>query len=456
MIPYDKGTRIARISRAGAVSYITPGDQVFQLYDGAVGPDGNLWTAELSGIDRITAAGHVTAFPFARPDAASRGDGERADGEASLLVQGPGNALWFSHSGSNSVGRIAGDGRMTEFPLPTPRYPAGMAADPDGSVWFVERYRNAIAHLRADGKVQEFALPVAQPSTQDSGIIVGPDGGVWFADPANVAIGHLAAGQLREYPLPTPGSNITSDGAPYGIVGGPDGNLWFTVPGRARIGRITPSGAISMFDVPNASLPHGTGPGIAAGRDGNLWFAEYGRDAGGGIGRITTGGQTREYPLPEDRGGYAEMAYDIARGQDGNLWFTVPDGKRIGRIDIRGQIREFALPAHRSGPDGPRGPDDQATGGADFDREFRRDAPDHIAAGLDGNLWFTELTGDRIGRISPSGRIDEFALPRPGSLPCGIVPAKDGGAWFSELYNNTIGHISAGGTIREYPLPTGA
>ena len=35
-------------------------------------------------------------------------------------------------------------------------------------------------------------------------------------------------------------------------------------------------------------------------------------------------------------------------------------------------------------------------------------SPNHIVAGLDGNLWFTEFDGDRIGRITPSGVVSEF------------------------------------------------
>jgi len=35
--------------------------------------------------------------------------------------------------------------------------------------------------------------------------------------------------------------------------------------------------------------------------------------------------------------------------------------------------------------------------------------PYGIAAGPDGNLWFTEQSGNRIGRITPGGVITEFS-----------------------------------------------
>ncbi len=42
-----------------------------------------------------------------------------------------------------------------------------------------------------------------------------------------------------------------------------------------------------------------------------------------------------------------------------------------------------------------------------------------IAAGPDGNLWFTESIGNQIGRISPSGTITEFPVPTAISGPLG-------------------------------------
>ena len=44
--------------------------------------------------------------------------------------------------------------------------------------------------------------------------------------------------------------------------------------------------------------------------------------------------------------------------------------------------------------------------------------PCAIASGPDGNLWFTELAGDRIGQMTPAGTmITEFAVPTPSRVP---------------------------------------
>ena len=60
--------------------------------------------------------------------------------------------------------------------------------------------------------------------------------------------------------------------------------------------------------------------------------------------------------------------------------------------------------------------------------------PNRIAAGPDGNLWFTQNIG-RIGRITPTGVISEFTIPSPNSGPVGITAGPDGNVWFTEVEN---------------------
>jgi virginiamycin B lyase len=72
--------------------------------------------------------------------------------------------------------------------------------------------------------------------------------------------------------------------------------------------------------------------------------------------------------------------------------------------------------------------------------------------GSDGALWFTEYFGDRIGRVTTSGAITEYPLPRPSSEPETIVSASDGALWFTEQTGNAIGRITTSGAITEFPL----
>ena len=81
-------------------------------------------------------------------------------------------------------------------------------------------------------------------------------------------------------------------------------------------------------------------------------------------------------------------------------------------------------------------------------------APVGIAAGPDGNLWFTELSGNRIGRITPSGAVTEFSNGiTAGSAPDGIVAGPDGNLWFTEFASpagDRIGRITLAGTVTEF------
>jgi streptogramin lyase len=81
--------------------------------------------------------------------------------------------------------------------------------------------------------------------------------------------------------------------------------------------------------------------------------------------------------------------------------------------------------------------------------------PEAITAGPDGNLWFTEFFGNKIGRITPGGTITEFPLAA-SSGPSGIIAGPDGNLWFTEYSGGKIGRITPGGTITEFPLPDAA
>jgi streptogramin lyase len=224
---------------------------------------------------------------------------------------------------------------------------------------------------------------------------------------------------------------------PNDIAAGPEGNVWFTapvgvgIPERAdsasagKIGRITPTGAITEYKLPYGSDPYG----ITAGPDGNLWFTETIHRPPArlsAIGRITPTGTITEYPLPA--GNDFSPLGELANGSPNRI-AAGPDGNLW-----------FTGWGNQIGRITPTGTITQypTSGGG-------------IAAGPDGNLWFTAY--DKIGRITPSGAIAEY-----GSLPIsslgGIVTGADSNLWFAG--GNMIGRITPSGTMTAYPLPTTA
>jgi streptogramin lyase len=80
--------------------------------------------------------------------------------------------------------------------------------------------------------------------------------------------------------------------------------------------------------------------------------------------------------------------------------------------------------------------------------------PQGITAGPDGNIWFTEKSGNRIGRITPTGTVTEFAVPTAHGYPDDITTGPDGNLWFTEGNVNKIGRITPTGTITEFTLPS--
>jgi hypothetical protein len=92
--------------------------------------------------------------------------------------------------------------------------------------------------------------------------------------------------------------------------------MWFTEYNNPlAIGKITPSGVITSYSIPN---PPGYGPAdITPGRDGDLWYTASG--IGGYIGRITPSGTRTEITPADDAEG-------ITAGRGGNVWFTAVSG----------------------------------------------------------------------------------------------------------------------------------
>ena len=75
-----------------------------------------------------------------------------------------------------------------------------------------------------------------------------------------------------------------------------------------------------------------------------------------------------------------------------------------------------------------------------------------IAAGATGTLWFSE-SGGIIGKITTVGKITEYPLPSR-SCSFGIGKGPDGNMWFTDACSNQIGKITPTGRVTEYPTPT--
>ena len=287
----------------------------------------------------------------------------------------------------------------------------GITSGPDGNLWFSEESNNAVGRITPSAVITEFSAGF--PTGSPRGIVTGPDGNLWVAMAGgDGAIAQVTkAGEVTEFPVPTPGD-------PTDIAVGPDKNLWYVDSAAHLIGRITPDGSITEFSTGLTALSEPSA--ITKGPDGALWFTEA---AAGRIGRITTAGEITEFSSGLSG---SSAPKDIVTGPDGNLWFTLNgDQGGIGRITPEGAITEFSYGlTMNSGPMG-------------------------IAAGADGNLWFTETTKPAIGRITTDGHITEYFNGLVSIVsPWSIAPGPDGNMWFTGNSPGLVGRLTLPPLVR--------
>src|SRR5215471_8241531 len=126
------------------------------------------------------------------------------------------------------------------------------------------------------------------------------------------------------------------------------------------------------------------------------------------------------------------------------------------RISLRNWLCSFALAVSTMAAPTPHAAALQASGKfTEFPLLNPNSGPTTVSIAPDGLLWFTESSGNRIGRMAQDGsRLVEFALPHPGSAPRIITIGSDGNFWFSEHLGNRMGRITKDGTITEFEIPT--
>ena len=105
-------------------------------------------------------------------------------------------------------------------------------------------------------------------------------------------------------------------------------------------------------------------------------------------------------------------------GCDNNIWFvetasTASGGDRIGDMTVGGQLlNEFPIPTVDSGPT-------------------------DLGVGPDCNIWFSEYSAGKVGRVNAAGHFDEFSVGG-GSAPCGIGAGPDGNVWAALCFGETL------------------
>ncbi len=297
--------------------------------------------------------------------------------------------------------RAALEGKVSEWPVPTPQFARDPAPGPDGNIYITVMSGNKIARFDTRAKTfKEWGLP---PGARPHGLLVDRDGQVWYTGNGNGTIGHLdpATGKVSEHKAP-------SGGDPHTLVTDDKGTIWFTVQGGQRVGRLDmKTGAITEYRT------RGNPYGIALDRAGNVWFCQFGGDR---LGRLepATGKITEVSMEPGSR------PRRMAAAPDGSLWVTLYGNGKLVRVDPAAQkvVKEYALPA------GP-------TGG-----------PYAVSVDAAGVVWVNEIQTDTVVRLDPkTGDTKVVALPSKNVGIRKMIVDADGRLWYMGSHNGRLGVI---------------
>ncbi|MGA2875686.1 MAG: SMP-30/gluconolactonase/LRE family protein [Nitrososphaerales archaeon] len=124
----------------------------------------------------------------------------------------------------------------------------------------------------------------------------------------------------------------------------------------------------------------------------------------------------------------------IAVDAQGNVWFTLENQSSLAELNpTTGKIQEFPIPVHAKGS--------TTTWGIVVDNTR-------------GLVWFTEQVSNSVWSFSISThKFVQYELKSPISFPFGIALDEQGNVWFTEFFGNKIGEITTSGVLTEIPIP---
>jgi len=347
-------------------------------------------------------AGTIVDFPVAYPNQPSVQTGachpapSGSTHEITFNAKGDGS-LWITGQNYDQVVRVTETGTMTFYPMPKKSGPHGIEFDAAGRLWVTLEFSGQIVRLDANGKIDlthdvKLDCPTCSDgqklNTRPHGMGFGLDGKtIWFTGKATGTVGKIAPdGKITTYILSTVGS------VPIYVRAGNDGTMWVTELVGNAIARITPDGKVVEFPIPT----HNSRPIAIVPEPGSnaMWFSE---EAGNRVGRIAADGTITEYPIPMAQANVilAGLAFDSS----GNLW-----------------VQQYV---DQNNPT----PANPSPAGSDFiirvDKSILSTAPadiskvpmtfykvpttqtimHRIVQGPDGNIWFTELGANKVGKL---------------------------------------------------------
>jgi hypothetical protein len=292
-ISFDERGPIGHVTMAGQVTE----SAMPEFYSDLVrGPDDALWAVTRTCYPNCTSQDNNTLARVNADGSLSKLSMFRAYAIGPAIVGSDGNFWMKADPGvpePQAVQRVTPAGVMALFPLTNGD--TGMA-DPilgsDGNVWTVSSTTLTMHLVRvaSDGTMTSYALPSPLCCGFQSNLVSGRDGAIYgLLDGADLAR-MTTAGAFNKIPIGMVGD--TSFGGLVirnALASGPDGNLWISMGlnhgCNPEVMRVTPSGTYTVLELPitcdTMAGPATNISGFVAGPDGNLWYAR-----GSAVGKI--------------------------------------------------------------------------------------------------------------------------------------------------------------------------
>jgi virginiamycin B lyase len=293
-------------------------------------------------------------------------------------------------------------GKVSEWPVPTPRFARDPAIAPDGSVYIAVMSGNKVA--RFDPKTKTFKEWDLPSGHHPHGVLVDKSGIVWTTGNRNGTIGRLdpASGKITEYKTPSGG------GGPHTLIITDDGStIWFTMQSGDKVASLdTKTGAIKEYQ--SSGGPYG----LSLDKAGNVWFCRMGDDK---MGRL----DPKTGKMSEVDTGSGSRPRRVATAPDGMLWVTLYGNGKLAKLDPAAMkvIKEYQMPAGDAGP---------------------------YAVSVDGAglVWANEINTDTVVRFDP--KTEKMRVVKLPSTNVGIrkmVVDASGRLWYMGSHNGRLGVV---------------
>ena len=309
--------------------------------------------------------------------------------------------------GSNytvSPGVSQPSGKVSEWPVPTPKFARDPAAAPDGKIYIAVMHGNKLARFDpATQKFEEWDLP---EGTRPHGLVVDDKGTVWMTGNGN--------GTLLEIPFANgqPGRMVShkvpSGGGPHTIIFDGRDALWFTNQSADKVVRFDrASRKMTEFDTRDGPY------GLAMDQQGDVWFCQA---SGQRVGRIDAQtGKVSEIDL-----GSGSLPRRIAAAPDNTLWVVRYGDGKLTHIDAKTAkvLKSHDMPAGEPGK------------------------PYAVTVDGAGKVWANEIGTDTVTLFDPATeKFRVFPLPTKNEgIRKMIVDAK-GRLWYMGSHSGKLGVV---------------